>query len=48
MLLFSEPYSPQSKHINKDMLVCLYHLHKRVKAASGGEVQANTMRTALG
>ena len=48
MLLFSEPYSPQSKHINKDMLVCLYHLHKTVKASSGGEVQANSMRTALG
>ena len=40
MLLFSEPYS-------KDLLVCLYHLHKTVKPASGGEVQANNMRTVL-
>ena len=47
MLLFCEPYSPQSKYINKDLLVCLYHLHKTVKPASGGEGQANTMRTAL-
>ena len=47
MLLFSEPYSPQSKYINKDLFVCLYHLHKTVKPASGGEVQANTTRTAL-